>query len=508
MLSGYRVLDLTGERGAFGGFLLAQFGAEVILVEPTDGHPRNATFDAYSRGKRSVVAPDAATLERLVASAHIVIDDGSLALSGGPRRLELERWRDLDPGLITVSISPFGSDGPKADWLATDLTLVASSGQMAVTGDADRPPVRISVPQTWSHAGAQAAVGALVALQHRHRIGLGQHVDVSAQQAACETAVPAILVGPAGLAPIERMAGGAKFGSQLLKWVYECADGWAIITLAFGQMIGPEVAAFMHWVHDEGFCDEAMRDKDYVDFALNIQQGIEPLSELSRIIGVIEAFAITKTKAELLQRGLDESLLLAPVNNVADVLASPQLAERNFWETLVEDGRSIRYPGPVVKSSAAPLAPLGAPPRPGAHTDEVLESLRTAPTGRRSSLAPSGEDLPGGDARLPLEGLKVCDLTWVAAGPLSTKILAHWGATVVRVESVNRPCLLRQALGHLDDVPDQEGGITWHSVNAGKLGIALDLSKSEARAVVADLVAWADVVGATTQIRAARVRCN
>jgi crotonobetainyl-CoA:carnitine CoA-transferase CaiB-like acyl-CoA transferase len=94
----------------------------------------------------------------------------------------------------------------------------------------------------------------------------------------------------------------------------------------------------------------------------------------------------------------------------------------------------------------------------------------------------------------PLEGLKVADLAWVAAAPLATKILAHWGATVVRVETQNRPCLLRGALGHRDDIPEQENAIAWHSTNANKQTIALDLSKAEARDVVRDLAGWADVV--------------
>ena len=88
----------------------------------------------------------------------------------------------------------------------------------------------------------------------------------------------------------------------------------------------------------------------------------------------------------------------------------------------------------------------------------------------------------------------MADLAWVAAAPLATKILAHWGATVVRVESQTRPCLLRGALGHRDDVADQENGIAWHSANADKMTVAVDLSKPEGREVVKDLAAWADVV--------------
>ena len=478
MLSPHRVIDLTGQRGSFTGFMLAQFGADVVLVEPEGGRPRDAYFDAYNRGKRSVVAASAGQVADLAATADVVVDDGSLTFDGAP--VDLAQLRVVNPALVTVSITPWGSDGPKADWLASDLTVVAASGQMAATGDSDRPPVRISVPQTWCHAGAQAAVGALVALEDRHHTGLGQHVDVSAQQAAAETALPAILHAPAGLAPVERVAGGAKFGSQLLKWVYECADGWAIITLAFGEMIGPKVSQFMHWVYEEGGCDEATRDKNYVDLAMDIMQGRETLEELERVIGVISDFALTKTKAELLEKGLADGLLLAPVSDLGDVLSSPQLAARDYWDDV--DGE--RHPGPIVQASGTPLARLSAAPAVGAHTAELSAEQRPAP-------APAGSADPG---RRPLEGVKIVDLAWVAAAPLTTKILAHWGAEVVRVESVNRPCLLRQALGFLDDVPDQENGITWHSVNANKKVISLDLSKEESREVVKDLAAWGDIL--------------
>ena len=496
MLGSYRVIDLTGRHGAFAGFMLANLGADVVLGEPDGGRARDTTFDAYNRGKRSVVVDTEAALARLVVGADVVLVDDE-----PPVDVDLDALRAADPALVTVAMTPFGSDGPKADWLATDLTLTAASGQMVATGDRDRPPVRISVPQAWCHTGAQAAVGALVALEDRVATGLGQHVDVSAQQATAESALPAILHAPAGLPPVQRVAGGAQFGEQLLKWVYRCADGWSIITLAFGEMIGPMVTRFMHWVHEEGMCDEATRDKNYVDLALDIMEGREPLSELARIIEVIEAFAKTKTKAELLERGLAEGLLLAPVSNLDDVLTSPQLEARGFWELVPvpperagQAGAEERHPGAMIKASASPLQPLAPAPTLGQHQSEVdAEQAERAPA---RAGAVNGSSTGGGDVegRRPLEGLKVCDLAWVAAAPLTTKILAHWGATVVRIESVNRPCLLRQALGHRDDIPEQENAITWHSVNANKMGVSLDLSKPESRDVVRDLVGWADIV--------------
>jgi hypothetical protein len=236
-------------------------------------------------------------------------------------------------------------------------------------------------------------------------------------------------------------------------------------------------------MYDEGFCDEAIRDKNYVTFAQDIMEGRETLAELQRIIELIEAFALTKTKAELLARGLAEGMLLAPVSDLDDVLSSPQLSSRGYWDEV--DGEL--HPGAIVKASVSPLAALASAPALNAHGDELRNE-------NRPPVVVIGSGTDDSRGRRPLDGLKVCDLSWVAAAPLTTKILAHWGADVVRIESVNRPCLLREALGHRDNITDPENAITWHSANANKRTISLDLSKPEGREVVKDLVAWADVV--------------
>ncbi len=478
MLGPYRVLDLTDERCWFAGNLLAQLGADVVLVEPPGGWPRGYAHDAFNRGKRSIVAASAEEVAALAAGADVVLHNDALPFS-----IDLAALRDTNDQLVTVHITPWGETGPKASWRATDLTLFASSGQLAVTGDSDRPPVRISIPQAWLHASAQAAVAALVALEHRARIGCGQHIDLSAQQAVCETALSAVLYAPAGIAEVQREAGGVRFGDLMLRTIYACKDGYVIVTVAFGPMIGPMVRRYLEWMHEEGFCDTETLNKDWVNFALKLQAGEETIDVIEGVMEDIARFCLTKTKAEMIERGLRDSLLVCPVNSLADVLDSPQLAARDFWDDL----DSVRMPGRFVLASRSPLAPLERAPDVGEHSEQVRAAGATA---QRSVPV----QLPEG-ARLdkPLAGLKVADLAWVAAAPLATKILAHWGATVVRVETQNRPCLLRGALGHRDDVADQENAIAWHSSNANKMTISLDLSKPEAREVVRDLVAWADV---------------
>ncbi|WP_419946073.1 CoA transferase [Candidatus Poriferisodalis sp.] len=481
MLGPYRVLDLTDERCWFAGNLLAQLGADVVLVEPPDGWPRGYAHTAYNRGKRSVVATGLDDVADLAAAADIVLHN-----DGTPFDVDLRALREANDRLITVHITPWGESGPKAGWRATDLTLFASSGQLAVTGDSDRPPVRISIPQAWLHGSAQAAVAATVALEHRARTGRGQHVDLSTQQAVCETALSAILYAPAGLEEVQREAGGVRFGALMLRTIYRCKDGFVIVTIAFGPMIGPMVRRFLSWMHEEGFCDDETLNKDWVNFALQLQSGEESIDVIEGVMDDIARFCGTKTKAEMIERGLRDSLLICPVNTLQDVLDSPQLAARSFWDDV--DGTQM--PGRFVLAQGSPLAPLGSAPEIGEHTSEVTSALSARPP----ALPPS-EPLPeGAPADRPLAGLKVADLAWVAAAPLATKILAHWGATVVRVETQNRPCLLRGALGHRDDVADQENAIAWHSTNANKKTICLDLSKPEARDVVRDLTAWADVM--------------
>ena len=129
------------------------------------------TTGASASGARDRCRPVA-----LAATADVVLDSQAMGV-------DLSALRAANPGLVTVTINAFGETGPKADWLASDLTLAAASGHLALTGDHDRAPVRISEPQVFHHAALEAAIAAIVALAARERTGEGQHIDVSAQQA-------------------------------------------------------------------------------------------------------------------------------------------------------------------------------------------------------------------------------------------------------------------------------------------------------------------------------------
>src|SRR2546427_9539362 len=202
MLSPYRVLDLTDERGLLCGKILADLGADVIQVEPSTGNParrigpfyqdevhpeRSLFWWAYTSNKRSITlnlttADGRALLKRLIQAADFLIESGApgemAALGLGYGDLAA-----LNPALIVVSITPFGQDGPYATYQAPDLVGMGLGGFMYVTGDPDRPPVRVGFPHFYLHCAAAGAAGGRIAHAQRVLTGQGQQVDVSCQAA-------------------------------------------------------------------------------------------------------------------------------------------------------------------------------------------------------------------------------------------------------------------------------------------------------------------------------------
>ncbi|MFN0089530.1 MAG: CaiB/BaiF CoA transferase family protein [Acidimicrobiales bacterium] len=513
MLSAVRVLDLTDERGQLCGQILAALGAEVILVEPPGGSSarrvgpfagagvdpalepeRSLRFWAHNRGKQSVVLDwtdpaGAAQLRELAAGADVLVEceaPGRLAELGlGPEELAAR-----NPALVHVSITPFGGGGPKAQWPASDLTILAASGSLVLNGDEDRPPVRPGPEgQAGFHAAAEAAGAALIALHERARSGLGQHVDVSAAQAANQACISQMLAAALHGAGNTRSGRGVKLGALDVQLTFPCKDGFIVCIFLFGASFGPFTRRLMDWAHEEGFVDAATRDKDWLNYTMMLLDGREPVAEYEREKRELTAFFQTKTKAELMDEALARKLLIVPIVTVRDVRESPQFAHRQVWEEVDhgELGR-VRYPGPMAKFSATPRPPLPAAPRLGAHTAAVLG----APPRRPSAPAPAPAGAPPTGA--PLAGLKVVDLMWVMAGPAASRVMADHGATVVRVESSLRLDTARTLQPFRNDDADVEYSGLYHNNNAGKLGLALRLDRPEGREVLLDLVRWADVV--------------
>src|SRR6266852_6233951 len=196
-----------------------------------------------------------AILRRLAAKAHFLIESdtpGTLAAYG----LGYDDLAVLNPALVYVSITPFGQEGPKAHYAESDLIILAAGGPLVLTGDDDRPPVRVSVPQAYLHASAEAAVAALIAHHERQRSGRGQHVDVSAQQAVAQAMQSGILATPLHAEEFQRLAGGVRVGALTVRLVWPAQDVYVGILYLFGVAIGPFTRRLMAWIYEEGFCDE------------------------------------------------------------------------------------------------------------------------------------------------------------------------------------------------------------------------------------------------------------
>ena len=397
MLNPYRVLDLTTERGLLCGQILADLGADVIKIEPPGGSSarklgpfyqdqedaeNSLYWWAYNRNKRGVTLDITRSegqdmLRRLARGAKFLIESdnpGTLAQYG----LSYDELAADNPGLIYVSITPFGQDGPKASYADSDLIILASSGPLVITGDEDRPPVRLSVPQGYLHASAAAAPAALIALYESHRSNRGQHIDISAQQAAAQATQSTILAAPLNDAETRRMAGGAKMGPLEIRLLWPAKDGHVSIAYLFGSAFAHFTKRLMDWIYEEGFCDEEVQQMDWVDMGGGLFGGDpKTLEDYERLKLIVEDFTKTKTKAELFQNALDRGLLVAPVTTIDEVVESKQLESRQYWTAVdhEEVGKAFAYPGPFAKFSEQPIAYTRRSPKIGEHNAEVYAEL-------------------------------------------------------------------------------------------------------------------------------------
>jgi crotonobetainyl-CoA:carnitine CoA-transferase CaiB-like acyl-CoA transferase len=374
MLSPYRVLDLTDQRAALGPMMLADLGAEVVRVEsgplPDPDDPRWA---AYNRGKRSVALdldsePGQEAFRRLVATADFVFENAPPGVMAA-RGLAFDDLRRLNPRVVHVAITPFGQQGPYADHATSDLTLAAMAGMVAVNGDADRPPVRISVPQAWLHAAAESAAAALIAHHRREATGEAQFVDVSVQASVFVTALNACIAAAIQGRDIERSGSDVQLGTITLRVMFPCADG-DIVMFINGGLLKRVVA----WLVEDGVVPESwLTDEDWPTYDVRLLTGQPITHPFPEVVAAWQRYSVRYTKQQHYERGLAAGTFLAPSATIADVLGSEQLAARAYWQPVaLADGRSVRGLGPFVRLSHTPIAVAGRVTVPGGDTDAVL----------------------------------------------------------------------------------------------------------------------------------------
>lgn len=518
MLSNYRVLDLSDERGHLAGRILADLGADVIKVEPPTGDPlrqrgpfpspeaqaqsASCAWLAGNTGKRSHVLDlagsdaDRAAFIALAATADVVLEGG--------RAGRLEDWglgyADLvaalpgdHPGLVFCAITPFGQTGPYAGFEGHDLVCVAMGGNASVTGDPRRAPLACGLPTAYMHAGPEAALGILLALWARPELGEGQMVDVSLQE--CQLASLMTGAGQYTLAPGPRPRTGSRTGGT--REIWRCRDGWISYGLRGGPARAANLAATVDYMAE---CDMAPDWLRTMDWARYSPRSLGP-GELDRLEAVFGAFFAGRTMRELYDEALRRRILLAPCNDAREILEQPQLRDREFFQrvTYPELELSLEHPAFFARSSLGEIGLRRGAPALGAHSGEIREEIAHRPRRpaepERAPASRLAVRVAGGRC---LEGLRVLELGSGAAGPVATGYLAQQGARVIRIESSRRPDFLR--LLHVtaenrDDPDILERAPMFVLLNPEKESLAINMKAPEGIALVRRLIEeWADVV--------------
>ncbi|MGH8217950.1 MAG: CoA transferase, partial [Steroidobacteraceae bacterium] len=391
--------------------------------------------------------------EQKLATSSMLLDGMGLS------SLEATGWSSariegINPALVHVSITPFGSFGPRARWCGPELVVSALGGVLGLTGTPDRPPVKEALDACGFHAEMVAAAGAMAAHYERAVGGVGQHVDVSIQEVAFSRNINGILVWQFDRRKLHRVGGALNYGRATVRCIWPLANGWCFHTLMTGRLGAPANQALSDWIEERGLRNP-LRGIDWVHYN---RSTLDPKVRADWE-SAIEAFFRTRTKADITGEGRRRGINAVPVQEPADVLADPHLAARDFWR---EQG-GVRVPGRFVS---------------------FKEGAMALPEGHR----PAGR--PG-----PLAGVRVLDFSWALVGSITTKTLGDLGAEVVKVESRSRPCLSRidvqvsaSRQGEFDDKP-------WFAhLNSSKRSLALDLKRPESRTVIEPLVRWADIV--------------
>jgi benzylsuccinate CoA-transferase BbsE subunit len=394
-LSGYCILDLTGEPGFLAGKLLGDLGADVIKIEPPAGDParrrapfvggkpdpeRSVLWLALNTSKRGITLDlDRSRGRELFLSlcerADAIIESPrpNSPESLTARGLGYETLHVKNPRLVLCSISPFGQTGPYSEYRGSDLTAVAMGGNMYPTGNPDRAPVRCTLPVAYYHGGIEAAVGVAFALWGRELSGEGQLVDVSLQEVMLMANMTSPTQFPLTGFKGGRVGGGFRGARAFFHELWPCADGYVSFALRGGPARIPGIIALVKYMDENGMAPESLKSRNWSTYNHNLIT--QP--EVDEIEDALAAFFRTRTMAELFAAACERNLMLAPANTAREIVSSRQLAAREFFIDLdhPELGTMIKFPGAFAKTSIGGVGVRRRAPRLGEHNAEVYQGL-------------------------------------------------------------------------------------------------------------------------------------
>jgi crotonobetainyl-CoA:carnitine CoA-transferase CaiB-like acyl-CoA transferase len=485
-LTGLRVLDLTGRKGGYCGHLLANLGAEVVLVEPPDGDPMrrqgpykndqphkdgSLSFAAYHTNKRGIVLDleaDAgrATLHALIRNADVIIEDkpvGYLDRIG----LGYGALSALNPALVMISISGFGQLGPYRDFKTSSIVAFAMGGLMNLCGHPGRAPLMGPCDVAYHLGSVHAAFGALVALFNRRGAGRGDHVDVSLQDVLVADPFLRIITRYSVTGEVPERTGHSQ--ATTVAETYKCQDGYARIFVN-----QPD-----HW-------------RRFVEWLGNPPELIDPQLEtvpkrmhLRPLIDrLVEARTVNYETAAFFEEFQSRRLAAAPINSPSALLADKQTQHRGY---VVEVAHAYlgqhKFPGDPYKFSESRWAIERGAPLLGEHQHEVAQEF--------SRPAPWLDECAGHGAapktdKPPFEGIRLISFPTGIVGPALASLMADQGAEVIAIEA-GRTLRSPQRGQRWQVASDLES-------NHGKKRVAINMKHPEGLELAKKLIAKSDVV--------------
>jgi len=478
-LAGVRVLDLApGPLGAVGRLLL-ELGADVVRVEPPGGGVDRTAgvtaggvalgFAAANLGKRAVAldltaADDRRTLDSLAASADILIE-ATRPGDAEAAALNVVALRKAHPGLVILSLREFG-EGSLAEWRGSDLVLHALSGELSRSGNVGREPLPPPGELALQCAAAHGAYAVLLGYLQRLQTGEGDHLELSLLEATTQVLDPGF--GIAGSAtsgiPASRLPRARPVGQDRYP-VYRCKDGYVRFC----------ILAARQW---QGLFEWMGRPEEFADPAFNQMRHRQTSKRLHEVMA---AFVADKTRAELEAESHPYRVPLAGVLSIEDVVASDHMSVRNALAKFeVAPGVEATFPNGVLEVDGRRAAAQGPPPALGGGAEQVLTDWSKPRTEADASAVP-------GQAGRPLAGLRVLDLGVIVVGAEQGRLLADYGAEVIKVENAAFPDGSRAS--SLDLMP-----VTFAAGHRNKLGLGLNLRDPKGKELLLDLAAKADVI--------------
>ena len=475
-LSGVCIVEL-GElpAGAYAARLFADFGAEVIKVEPPGGDASRAFpplidgasgwFAWLNFGKKSVTA-DAVDVDALMKSADVVIDSSG---SG----------RTAPPHAITIDLSWFGESGPYRDYRASDAVCRALAGFVQLIGPAEGPPLTLPDYQSAIMGGLGAFIPAMAAL-------LGQRArryEVSIHEATIALAEYQAIEAWATGTPQKRW-GFNRFTPTYPMGVYPCREGF----------IGITIVTPAQW---RAFCDlmgmtDLSRDPRMV-------MGVERLAHADALEARFVPRFLERTAEEWFAEALECRLPFAIVPDMMQVLDQPVFRDRQAIVPITIGERTVEAPGSPLSLTRTPPCLGGKVPAVG--EDNLLchpeRSSHCHPERSEGSfLGPQGSLglRPRDDKEGPLFGIRIIDFSMGWAGPVCTRHLADLGADIVKIEACGYPDWWRGVDNRPETVTQRlyEKSARFNIMNRGKRAITLDLTQPDGVQLAKALVKDAD----------------